>query len=125
MDIFATRDIETIQHNNRQVPVAISLAYNILNNVNTKLFLIDYKLFKLSDKIVVDKLWSDFFKFTIEHFHLFKTIFVHNLGSFDGFFLYKALINFYSNNPDCVSAIIDDKNKFIQISLNLGSSKII
>jgi len=40
--------------------------------------------------------------------------FVHNLGGFDGYFVFKALSLFA--NPENVSAILDDKNKFIQIS---------
>jgi len=42
------------------------------------------------------------------------TIFFHNLGSFDGFFLYKALLNHF--DPDKVETIIDDSNKLITIT---------
>lgn len=44
----------------------------------------------------------------------FETIFVHNLGSFDGYFSYKGLLR--NLNIKCVSSIIDDKNKFICIT---------
>jgi hypothetical protein len=50
---------------------------------------------------------------------------VHNLGSFDGLFIYKALSKYFSKTPDKVSTIIDDKNKFIQITLNCGDNKIV
>jgi hypothetical protein len=62
----------------------------------------------------IDNLWKDVFTYLIKHFN--GVIFVHNLGSFDGFFIYKHLSNFAK--PDKVSTIIDDKNKFIQISYN-------
>ena len=49
-------------------------------------------------------------------------IFVHNLGSFDGFFIYKALSNRFK--PEEVSCLIDNHNKFIQITLELEIQKI-
>jgi DNA polymerase type B, organellar and viral len=45
------------------------------------------------------------------------------LGSFDGFFIYKALSN--SFKPEEVSCLIDSHNKFIQISLELKNIKIV
>ena len=47
----------------------------------------------------------------------FKYIFVHNLGGFDGLFIYKALSSLY--DPSIVSTIIDEHNKFITIKLKL------
>jgi hypothetical protein len=44
------------------------------------------------------------------------TIFAHNLGGFDGYFLYKGLLNHY--NPDYISSLIDDTNSFISIKNN-------
>lgn len=41
-------------------------------------------------------------------------IFLHNLGSFDGYFIYKALLNY--SDPVNIKTIIDDQNKFVQIS---------
>jgi len=38
------------------------------------------------------------------------------LGSFEGLYIYKYLSNYAQ--PENISTIIDDKNKFIQISLN-------
>ena len=43
-----------------------------------------------------------------------EVIFVHNLGSFDGFFIYKALSNRFK--PEEVTCLIDNHNKFIQIT---------
>lgn len=116
---FATMDIETIDFKGTQIPIAISLAYYDSNKVKTKLFLIKPSLFKSNHEKAIDLLWKEYFDFISENSYLFNNIFVHNLGSFDGLFLYKALSN-YSNKPEMVSTIIDDSNKFIQISLNLS-----
>ena len=48
------------------------------------------------------------------NYNYFETIFVHNLGSFDGYFIYKALSEI--SNPNQVNTIIDNKNKFILIT---------
>jgi hypothetical protein len=53
--------------------------------------------------------------FILDNSKFFKNIFVHNLGSFDGIFIYKAISKFFL--PEEVSTIIDDKNRFIQIQL--------
>jgi DNA polymerase type B, organellar and viral len=53
----------------------------------------------------------------------FEIIFTHNLGSFDGYFIYKALSNYFTNNPEKVSTIIDNQNKFITIKINLDNNK--
>lgn len=44
------------------------------------------------------------------------TVFAHNLGEFDGYFLFKGLLNQY--NPENVTSIIDHSNSFISITLN-------
>ena len=60
----------------------------------------------------VAKLWSEFYEYltTLSSYSL--TIYVHNLGGFDGIFIYKYLAS-VSNDVD---AIIDSSNKFITIS---------
>jgi hypothetical protein len=45
------------------------------------------------------------------------------LGSFDGFFIYKALSNRFK--PLEVSCLINSHNKFIQITLELQKLKIV
>ena len=116
---IATMDIETMEFKGLQIPVAISLAYSDFNKVKTKLFLIKPSIFKRSPNRAIDLLWKDYFDFISLNSSCFKNIFIHNLGSFDGLFLYKALAK-YDSKPELVSTIIDDKNKFIQISLNLN-----
>ena len=44
---------------------------------------------------------------------------MHNLGNFDGVFIYKAISNRYK--PTDVKTLIDHDNKFITISLKLNS----
>lgn len=118
LDSFASMDIETINYNDIQIPVAISFSSDHLN----KLFLI--KLPQIINNININKsvdvLWLEFFTFINRN--PFATIFVHNLGSFDGYFLYKAISNHF--NPDVVSTIIDNHNKFISISIKLANGKI-
>ena len=71
--------------------------------------------------MTVQNLWARFIYFLINNHTRFKTIFIHNLGSFDGLFLYKALTNYYGlENLNNVSTLIDDKNKFIRITLIEG-----
>jgi len=50
-------------------------------------------------------------------------IFVHNLGNFDGFFIYKCLSNRFK--PLEVSCLIDSHNRFIQITLEINKLKIV
>ena len=49
-------------------------------------------------------------------------IFVHNLGIFYGFFIYKALSNRFK--PEEVACLIDNQNKFIQFTLEIEKLKI-
>lgn len=123
-------DIETVTLPNQdgvQIPVVISLSGRYLN----KLFTIDYVKFadivktgniNLIDKLVTE-LWLEFFEFLDNNPHS-ETIFVHNLGGFDGVFLYKALLK--TRSKDFVKAIIDTKNKFITITYQIpGGNKFI
>lgn len=105
-------DIETIKlDNGNQQPICITISNN--NNEN-----------KLIINQLEDNLWTDFWEYLISNSKL-KTnyIFVHNLGSFDGFFIYKALSLKYK--PEQVNTIIDHHNKFIQITLKLKDKKFI
>ena len=111
--VFGTMDIETINIDNKQIPIAISSCYK---STKVKLFLIDRRIFKINKDKAVIKLFKEYFSYIAklpEH-----TIFVHNLGSFDGYFIFKYLVLIYEN--DMVDTIIDDSNKFIQISLLLN-----
>jgi hypothetical protein len=106
---FATMDVETMNYNRKQIPVAISI---FIPNIGVKLFLIDINIQNID--LAIDKLWKQFFDYLINTYT--GVIFVHNLGNFDGYFLYKALSNYAK--PTEVSTIIDDQNEFIQIKLS-------
>lgn len=59
-------------------------------------------------------LWKEYFDFLKAN--SIGTVFFHNLGAFDGYFLFKGLSNYAE--PEDVSTIIDDSNKFIVIGLD-------
>ena len=42
-----------------------------------------------------------------------RTIFVHNLGGFDGIFIHKALVEIYGTKITC---LLDDSNKYVSIT---------
>ena len=119
---FATMDIETMQLNKLgdQVPVAISFVSNEVK----ELILIDYaKLVYLNngeldinsvDKLVLD-MFSKFLDLLKKYNKSSITILVHNLGGFDGLFLFKYLTKILGSE---VNTLIDSNNKFIQISYN-------
>src|ERR1700676_2411214 len=105
---FATMDIETINYSNKQIPIAISL---FISGIGSKFFIINSNALNMETSI--NELWKQLFDYLINHYS--GVIFVHNLGNFDGYFIFKALSNY--TDPTKVSAIIDDKNQFIKISL--------
>jgi len=106
--------------NDIQIPVAISL----VSEEDKQLFIIKKpeQLNIKSLNLAVDVLWSEYFAYIINHHNLFRYIFSHNLGSFDGYFIYKALSNFFE--PNNISTIIDHHNKFIKINLKLDNKEI-
>ena len=69
-------------------------------------------------------MWNDFFDFILKNCKSSnkEVIFVHNLGNFDGFFIYKALSRRF--RPEDVSCLIDHHNKFIQITLQRRLDKV-
>jgi len=123
---FGCMDIETISLDNYQYPVCITFYYTVSQNRPIhKTFLIDYKLFLTDKDEAIRLLWSEFFKF-INHHSFYKTcrtIFVHNLGSFDGYFLYNAFMNHYPS--DNVSIVVDDQNKFVCLQIQVSDKDVI
>nr|YP_009739466.1 LAGLIDADG homing endonuclease [Tricholoma saponaceum]QIC20310.1 LAGLIDADG homing endonuclease [Tricholoma saponaceum] len=63
-----------------------------------------------------------FFAYILNNNHLVKNIFLHNLGSFDGYFTYNLLSHFFE--PSTISTFIDHLNKFIKITLNSNNKQI-
>ena len=118
MSNLASSDLETMEINGVQVPVFITY----VNKLERKSFMIDNVLLKTNQELALDKLWREYFDYICQ-FHvladypeIIDTLFFHNLGSFDGYFLYKALLNY--TDPGAVETIIDDANKFITITLD-------
>jgi hypothetical protein len=106
-------DIETINFKDEEIPISISIKTNHLLNI----FIIDHHQLQMDLNNALNDLWNQFFNFILIICPN-QVIFVHNLGIFDGFFIYKALSNRFK--PEQVSCLIDSHNKFIQITLPLG-----
>jgi len=118
-------DIETIEFNSIQIPIAISFSYNINEKIFTILKLIDYKLLlKDSDK-AIKLLWLNFMN-ELNELKLHKcVIFSHNLGSFDGYFIFKGLLELPNIDISKVNSIIDDLHRFISIDILWKNTKLI
>jgi hypothetical protein len=79
-------DLETMEINNIQNPIAISSC----GPTGSKLFVIDSVLVNSNLTLAVKTLWNQYFNYLISEvisLGLDKiTIFAHNLGDFDGYF---------------------------------------
>ena len=121
---IATLDIETMYFNNSftqtrdkklQTPILITCSY-LDENDNLKSFYTLINKFYINNlEYGVFDLWSRFFNKFFKTIKNDVVIFTHNLGDFDGYFIYKALLNIY--NQQSLETIIDKHNKCIQISL--------
>jgi hypothetical protein len=116
--LFATTDIETMKINNNEIPVLISTCVNGVS----KYFLINLNLINEDLDTALQQLWCEYFEF-IQKSGV-KTVFVHNLGSFDGYFIYKGLIIYNQSSLKKVKTIIDDQNEFISISWKTNTHAI-
>jgi hypothetical protein len=114
---FATMDIETMNVNGVQEPVAISTC----NSKTSTLFIIDSLLLKTSPDLAVKDLWKKYFDYILKTGD--QLVFAHNLGNFDGYLLYKGLVNYF--DPTIIDTIIDESKSFISITLNLSEGKIV
>jgi hypothetical protein len=118
---ISAMDIETIDYNGIKIPISLTIARVLNGNqILSKIILIDYKILLLDKELALNNLWNDclnyIIKSSIEH------IFVHNLGNFDGYFIYKALSE--KMEPKFVNTIIDNQNKFITINMKTQSNKV-
>lgn len=119
-------DLETIELNKIQIPVAISFAYFDNNNqIKTIFKLIDKELLLINFTTALQNMWMDFFTDISKLNYKQYIIYSHNLGSFDGYFIYKALLEIPNININNISSIIDDKHKFISIEVTLNNIKFI
>jgi hypothetical protein len=116
-------DLETIKFKNSQLPIAISSCGFNNGVLENKIFLIDHNLLNSNIELATKDLWNQYFNYlknVLENNLTIKeklVIFTHNLGNFDGYYLYKGLMSCY--NPDNISSIIDDSNTFISITCNV------
>ena len=118
---FFTMDLETIHSNilGYQIVIAISSCGFHNGKVDKKIFLIDHILLQTDPELALQQLWNKYFNYLEQ---VIKnepgienklTIFAHNLGNFDGYFLYKGLMLNYE--PNQITSIMDESNTFISI----------
>lgn len=113
-------DIETMSlkdFDNMQIPVIISITFNLksthlieIDRGKLKVF-VEEKNIDGINNLVLD-MWREFV--SLIQSTSVETIFVHNLGKFDGFFLYDGLLKVVENIKN-VNTIVDNKNNFISI----------
>jgi hypothetical protein len=122
---IATMDLETMEHGGLQYPVAISIAYLKSDyrylikdpKVISKLFLIDLPVNSLdliTDsllKAAVQQMFNRYLDYCKEH--KLEHFLVHNLGAFDGLFLFKALFDYFPAN--LIKPLMDADHRFIHI----------
>lgn len=114
---ICTLDVETMNlFDGLQVPVAITFAYKIKKEMHCFIILIDHKLLQSDKDAAILKLWKDLYE-KVESLNLgtHLTIYSHNLGAFDGYYILPSLYS-HSENPRSVNMSVDDRNKFISIS---------
>jgi len=95
-----TMDLETIYLDSVKSQVVIAISSCGVNNgvLENKIFLIDPNLLLSNYELASKELWNHYFNYLksiVENNITIKdklVIFTHNLGSFDGYFLFKALI---------------------------------
>jgi len=120
---FSTMDIETISlkdFDNIQIPITISTTFSKTSRGGTYLLQINIKKLKLFVKEknidginnLVLEMWNSYL--TLITNKNVETIFVHNLGKFDGYFLYNGLLKTVDNIKN-LNTIVDNKNNFISI----------
>ena len=115
---FSTLDLETMDYKGVQIPVAISIS-SIRSNGR---IINDFFIIKGEDNIEleVDNMFNEFFGFLSTRKDIsYKTIFVHNLGSFDGLYIFNYLCKLYPEESPHI--LLDNAHKFIRISINLRS----
>lgn len=80
-------------------------------------------LLSSGEEVAVKELWHRFFTFLLNDSSIsnIKTIFAHNLGSFDGYFIYKGLLEYINSTSSIsledISTIIDPSNNLILIKI--------
>jgi hypothetical protein len=112
---FCCMDIETVIINKKtqeHIPIAIST----YSKEFSEIFLIDLVLFKKNKTKAVQKLFKDYMDYMCS-LQKDYVIFAHNLGSYDGYFLYKNIMSILEDVDD-ITCLVDNDNKFITVTLN-------
>lgn len=131
-------DIETAKHpdSNVQIPVLITISHlpyldkAVDPTPITKTFVINKALMASQAGLdgSIKHMWYSAFSYlhriSLTSATNKNVIFVHNLGGFDGYFIFKALL--MQLGKDNVDSVIDKEHDFIQITANLdlGDKKI-
>ena len=117
-------DIETVEYNNMEYPILISLAYMVEDKPRYLTVEVDPVIFEQDTDFAIFLMWKNFFD-QMKKLKLHKkkvVIFAHNLGSFDGYFILSGLLK-YDSNTESYKTMIDDQNKIIGIEYNYNSIK--
>lgn len=123
--LIATLDLETIELNGIQIPISISFSCIFKGEILTIFELIDHNLLLTNPEEAIKALWLNLMN-KINNLNLHKcVIFSHNLGSFDGYFIFKGLLELPDINIDKVNSIIDDLHRFVGIDLIWKDTKFI
>jgi hypothetical protein len=110
-------DLETINLKNKQVPISICFSYYSKDEIITIFELINYNLLTKNPEEAVKLLWSTFMD-KLNDLNLNKcVIYSHNLGSFDGYFIFKGLLELPNIDIEKVNTIIDELHRFISIDI--------
>jgi hypothetical protein len=120
--IYST-DIETIIINkllNTHIPSQITL-YSQAEGVE-KIFLIDVDLLNKDVEAAVKKMFTEYLDF-MQSLNKNCTIFAHNLGGYDGYFIYKYFLSIVKD-IDALTTMIDNANKFITIEYAFEDCKL-
>jgi DNA polymerase type B, organellar and viral len=118
-------DLETVKVNNDQLPISISFSYLFEGEIKTIFELINYNQLVENPDKAVKMLWLNFMN-KLNNLKLNKcVIFSHNLGSFDGYFIFKGLLELPNIDLDKINSIIDDFHKFINIDIVFKDTKFI
>lgn len=115
---FACLDIETMEIGGVQIPVAISyirVTRVTSETIKKKLFICNKDLLGIDPEKAAKYMFMEFYFYLLTITS--HTIYVHNLGSFDGYFIFKYFSMLLKANE--ITSIIDPHNKFISIKLTV------
>jgi hypothetical protein len=127
---FITMDIETMCFNEKKVkssngvllkqreqcPVLITCAYKDNNDKLKTFYTLANRQFLNNRELLLKDLWTRFFSKLRKNIDHKVTVFLHNLGNFDGYFIFLGLLNLDGVKKEDINTIIDSDNQYIQIS---------